>query len=141
MSRDIKFRAWDKHNKVMYDRVLAGCNQDNSSYICNRVWMESKKDWVHFDEACGSIMQYTGLKDKNGREIYEGDILTSDLERPYLVVEFRNGCFVVECFDDGKKYYDIMTPVYIDTSFTKYHEVIGNIHDNPEFLEGGVSDD
>jgi len=81
-----------------------------------------------------SIGEYTGLKDKNNKEIYEGDILDTDLERPYLVVEFRNGCFVVECRDDNEKYYDIMHPLEKEISNLEYHEVIGNTYENPELL-------
>lgn len=82
------------------------------------------------------LMQYTGLKDKNGAEIYEGDILSTDLSRPYLIVEFRNGAFMYQCHDSGRNYYDFMEPANERLKInTKYHEVIGNIYENPELLE------
>ena len=80
--------------------------------------------------------RYTGLKDKNDTEIYEGDILSTDLSRPYLIVEFRNGAFMYQCHDGGRNYYDFMEPANERLKFnTKYHEVIGNIYENPELLE------
>lgn len=82
------------------------------------------------------ILQFTGLKDCNGVEIYEGDILSTDLSRPYLIVEFRNGAFMFQCHDGGRNYYDFMEPANERLKFSaKYHEVIGNIYENPELLE------
>ena len=48
--REIKFRAWDKHNKRWIDRVLASRYKDGP---CSIVWDDSKKDWLNFDEFCG----------------------------------------------------------------------------------------
>ena len=83
-----------------------------------------------------TVDQYTGLMDKNYKRIFEGDIVSTDIARPYLIVEFRDGCFMFNCNDGGKDYYDIMLPILEDAQTEyKYGEIIGNIHDNPELLE------
>lgn len=82
-----------------------------------------------------TIGQFTGLYDKTDREIYEGDIISTDLSRPYLIVEFRNGCFVYQCHDSGTTYYDIMMPLEADPETFKYNVIIGNIYENPELLK------
>lgn len=80
-----------------------------------------------------TVGQYTGLTDKNGKKIFEGDIVSTDLERPYNIVVFRDGCFMFNCNDGGQDYYDIMLPI-LRSEHTRYEygKVIGNIYDNPE---------
>ena len=141
--RKIKFRAWDKDYKYMNHKVMVGNVWDEESYHAHMIWVDRKdvdyeceSGWMNFDEHSNiELMQYTGLKDKNGTEIYEGDILSTDLDRPYLIVEFRNGAFMFQCHDNGKDYYDFMATTGENYDFTKYHEVIGNIYENPELLE------
>ncbi len=81
-----------------------------------------------------TVGQFTGLHDKNGKEIYEGDILSTDLAIPRCEVVFRNGCFALRLNDGDEDFYDIISPIGESVDKTKYHNIIGSIHDNPELL-------
>src|SRR5699024_4737643 len=130
----IKFRAW-KHVSTpeMFNDVQVIDFKSGIAHLCYSLSSFTERtDKEKLDNLI--LMQYTGLKDKNGTEIYEGDILSTDLDRPYLIVEFRNGAFMFQCHDNGKDYYDFMATTGENSNFTKYHEVIGNIYENPELL-------
>lgn len=79
-----------------------------------------------------TICQFTGLLDKNGNKIWEHDICSTDLKRPYSIVVFRNGCFMYELNDGDKDYFDIMMPIEPLVDSDKYTEVIGNVFDFKE---------
>ena len=82
-----------------------------------------------FEVAPSTVGQYTGLKDKNGKEIYEDDILL-DESGAYAVVYYSMGSFCVD-FGEG---FDLQ---YFTDSIHEICYVAGNIHDNPELLKGG----
>lgn len=110
--------------------IIYGCNDVDDKHASNL-----EKHVVYTD----TLGQYTGLTDKNGKKIFEGDIVSTDIARPYLIVEFRDGCFMFNCNDGGEDYYDIMLPIGKEPhNKYEYGEVIGNIHDNPELLKGGA---
>lgn len=139
--REIKFRAYDKKYKFMSHKVLVGnVFDDNENYTAHSMWIEPSMvdykctpQWMNFDEHSNiELMQYTGLLDKNGKEIYEGDIVKEpyyvDENNGYLLLEvlFNNGCFVGKVINkDG----------FGLQNLTMYKEVIGNIYENPELLE------
>jgi len=129
MTREIKFRAWDKPNKRM-------C-YFNNGFIQNNeydIWhLDAVNDCDNIcDVPCEDnieLMQFTGLKDKNGKEIYEGDIIKDD----------ENYQGVVEWNEDyvGWNYYDKHVEEHLDFQCVgeNHLEVIGNIYENKELIE------
>lgn len=115
--REIKFRAWDKENKKMvpWDTCMFA---DTSPVTCYG-------DEFPTDDEYFFLMQYTGLKDEKGKEIYEGDIVwrRTTHSQPKLVVKW--GEIGWNPFEDD----------LCGLGSVAYYEVIGNIHENPELLE------
>ncbi len=135
--REIKFRAWHKNSRIMYwfDLLWGNTHGVGSGYIGMLLFGNDMKYTLHndnripIDPAECELIQYTGLKDKNGKEIYEGDIVkytkfyvygNTDGVTKMLTVEFYKGSFT---------YMDILTePIGFQA------EVVGNIYENPELL-------
>jgi uncharacterized phage protein (TIGR01671 family) len=126
--REIKFRAWDDNMKVM---VNPYCELRDGNF-----WGEDCTN-TGISVAHEHVMQYTGLKDKEGREIYEGDIV-----RTYMgtVCEIRWD-FVSEktkSFDyeyTGFCFHHIKQKRNYHLDVTSSCEIIGNIYENPELLK------
>lgn len=117
--REIKFRAWDEDNNIMYLGVFD--------------WGEGEC-WRKFRvETIGDIpnlMQYTGLHDKNGKEIYEGDIIDVDgeLTKINTVEWFANGWYY-------SNYHAGALPFHIISPDVVAGTVIGNIYENKDLLK------
>ena len=125
-----KFRAWDRTKNEMNYRVMVGnCDTDDENWTCPIIWDEEREKWVHFDDyEC--IMQSTGLKDKNGKEIFEGDILKSN---KYITsVFYERGAYCVKFRRTPNTTVTMNVISFIEKYKTK---VIGNIYENKEFLE------
>lgn len=125
----LKFRAWDRTINQMNYRVMVGnCDTDDENWTCPIIWIEEKKDWLHFDDY-DSIMQSTGIKDKNGKEIFEGDIVLV-LDSPYTVFyDNERGSYRLKPHD-ARWNVDYMSNFSHGGNF----EVIGNIYENKEQL-------
>ena len=84
-----------------------------------------------------TVGQYTGVKDKNGKRIFEGDIVycKSRLDNANMVVIFECGQFRM-VLSENYRNYQTNSGFYDINCFDK--EVVGNIYDNPELLKGGV---
>ena len=116
--REIKFRAFDD-GKMLYSHN----NITNSSKFQNKWFFEKiREDAI--------VMQYTGLKDKEGRDIYEGDILNSPLTQN--AVTFEDGTFIWCGEPLGWDLNGDDNPVVLNTN--EWATVIGNIYENPELL-------
>ncbi|WP_234121164.1 YopX family protein [Clostridium hydrogenum] len=143
MSRNIKFRAWDKKNKTMAysddgNQEYGWFTDNDGCMICVRI--EEKRDIK-----LNNIMQYIGFKDKKGKEIYEGDIIRLT-ERNYtdcsmeklestrtsiLLVAHDYGAFGLRENTKSKGLRPFIWLIGTDYDI----EVIGNIHENPKLLE------
>lgn len=130
MAREIKFRVWDKSKKMLV--------YPSESQMDSVVLDLNNKHWAIFDRhlpianrICGSaddsgtLMQYTGLKDKNGREIYEGDI-----------VDFGEGVNLpIQWAWNSYNFHNTSDWDITNHEPEKEFEIIGNIYENHELIK------
>lgn len=122
-----KYRAWDSAKKEMFKDTFA-ITESGQVVVVEQESVASSPDYVFVDHLV--IMQSTGLADKNGKEIFEGDIvkMSKDVYSEatyYEVVRHRGGAYRLESKQHGCELWLRHTDC----------EVVGNIYENPELLE------
>ena len=120
-----RFRAWDKSTQTMLDVSLIDFKK---SVLIGEHWEFGETNFINFDEI--ELMQSTRLKDKNGKEIFEGDIvkMSKDVSVDttyYEVVRRRGGAYSLESKQHGCDLWIRHTDC----------EIIGNIYENQALLE------
>lgn len=128
--REIKFRAWDEKEKVMIgnDDIKKGFMNIQASLKLPRQFIAESGLYLPFGFA--EYMQFTGLQDKNGVEIYEDDIIKHFEE--IGIVKWYLDRFIINWVNEICFYREDLA--YWTTE--RRIEVIGNIHENPELLKG-----
>ena len=136
--REIKFRVLID-NKIYYqDKYEAYGDNLSSIDICKETITITSfynyEDVYRFEDEEVKLMQYTGVKDKNGKEIYEGDIVLIKLDETSTwyktVVKFKEGAFIASLID-GEDYIYIFNRGFDSNDF----EILGNVYENPELLQ------
>lgn len=136
--RQLKFRAWDDKNKKWlfgYEyQNLGGFSLTGEVVLLGEISTPNLQDWNHIN-----IDQFTGLEDKNGKEIYEGDILQGDNSVIYSVF-YDEGAFMakVESLFLNSSKEDYLNkdafPYPIKYMELSSISIIGNIHENSNLL-------
>ncbi|EHG4863326.1 hypothetical protein J4839_002976 [Listeria monocytogenes] len=143
--RAIGFRAFVKETKKMLPVTDLCFNETEAVGVsgCGNAKCTLCVDWYSFDDVV--LMQYTGLKDKNGKKIFEGDVVTAFSNINKYTDSFAGDVEPTFCFTsivyDGACFKTTYKgePSYVlnqnGSSLVKHMEVIGNIHENPDLLE------
>ena len=125
-----KYRVWDKELQTMLDVSLIDFKK---GVLVGEHWEFGETNFMSFDEI--ELMQSTGLKDKNGKEIFEGDILAFETNDEVINVNVfwdeEHALFMFE----SKKYNEQEPLAELVENNTYPFEIIGNIFEKPELLE------
>ena len=128
MNRDIKFRAWVKDRKEIFEVILIDYVSKKITYLLERVGHLLNIRHDKFNDV--ELMQYSGLTDMMEKEIYEGDILFESFGERYYKVVFENGSFRAEFEGEFEEHsFDLIDVV------AQGCKIVGNIYENPELLK------
>lgn len=126
-----RYRAWDKENKKMIDVDILNWNNGEVDFIGDGITFILKANDIE-------LMQSTGLTDKNGKEIFEGDIIAINLEgieTPITAKVFQNrkiGILMFHAFEDNE---DVPMVELLEGNSVEF-AIIGNIWEDGELLDG-----
>lgn len=127
--REIKFRAWDKKYEVMIPQSGSSCGD-----FWYPIGFQMRYHEIEYSSLDCILMQYTGIKDKEGVEIYEGDILKITYQNGATgigTISYKEASFCVSIkYSSGKACLEHLDHFNDSVNF----EVIGNIHENKELL-------
>ena len=121
--RDIKFRVWDNERNAMFNSKSVDIDFFEGK-------IEITSDTIRYDEVYTDeikdfeLMQYVGCKDRNNKEIYEGDIVKTKEHIGQII--YSKGMFFIDVKGD------FYLPIY---NVSEFMEVIGNIYENPDLLD------
>ena len=125
MQRELKFRAWNGEQMISPDYI----GRDGLAY-----WKENS-----IPSATNKIMQFTNKKDKNGNDVYEGDILSvrpkgANYPIKYVVVFNEDAAFKLRFIDRYLRNEDSFYDIKIEPERNDIFEIIGNVYKTPELL-------
>ena len=126
MSREIKFRAWAKKDKEIVEILYLETREDGLVAV---LYKDNSK--ITLGKYAIKIMQYTGLKDSKGYEIYEDDIVWNEWDEEYQVV----------IYDEGE--YKLMGERHIQNLYNEldYIDIRGNVYEDLEIIEAWYKED
>lgn len=127
-----RFRAWDSAKQEMFTDTFA-ITESGQVVVVEQEFVTSTPDYIFVEHLV--IMQSTGLKDKNGKEIFEGDIVQFEdyyieTDLPYInkgIVEWSQGSFTISN-RASVQMEDLLDGEFLDLT------IIGNVYENPELL-------
>ena len=125
MKREIKFRAWDKDLRIMQTPFIDFIKFEESESFRGASILH--QDFPDDEFVSSEVMQYTGIKDRNGKEIYEGDFCKS--LRGLFLVEWENASFKLKAINK------VCRNWCLTHHSAKSLQVIGNICENADIIE------